>query len=44
MLKVPAAVEVQLATCTCSIPTSPNYPKPRKLTLISLMGFPYSTK
>jgi len=44
MLKVHAAVEVLLATCTCSVPTSSSYLKPRKLTLIGLMGFPSSTK
>ena len=40
MLKVHAAAEVQLAACTCSIPTSLSYLNLRKLTLIGLMGFP----
>ena len=40
MLKVHAAVEVQIDVCICSIPTSPSYLKLRKLTLIGLMGFP----
>jgi len=35
MLKVHAAVEVQLAACTYSITTSPSYLKLRKLTLMS---------
>ena len=35
-----AAVEVQLAACTCSIIASPSYLKLRKVTLIGLMGFP----
>ena len=40
MLKVLAAVEVQLrAVCTCRIPTSLNYLKLRKVTLIGLVGF-----
>ena len=39
MLKVHAAVEVQLAACTCNIPTSPSYLKLRNLTLIDLMSF-----
>jgi len=39
MLQVHAAVEVQLAACTCSIIASPSYLKLRKLTLIGLMGF-----
>jgi len=29
MLKVHAAVEMQIAACTCSIPTSPSYLKLR---------------
>ena len=37
MLRVHAAVEVQLAGCTCSILASPSY---LKLDLIGLMGFP----
>ena len=41
MLKVHTAVEVQLATRTCSIIVSPSYLKLRKLTLIGLMGFPF---
>jgi len=40
VLQVHAAAEVQLAACTCSIPSSPSYLKLRKLTLIGLMGFP----
>ena len=40
MLKVHAAIEVQLAACICSITNSPSYLKLRKLTLIGLMGFP----
>jgi len=39
MLKVVAGVEVQLATCSCTIIASPSHLKPRKLTLIGLMGF-----
>jgi len=38
MLKVHAAVEMQLATSTCSIPTSCSYLKLRKFTLVGLMG------
>jgi len=39
---VHAAVEVQLAACTCSINiiASPSYLKLRKLILVGLMGFP----
>jgi len=37
MLKVHAAIEVQLAGCTCSIIASP---ETKKLDLIGLMGFP----
>ena len=39
MLKVHAAVEVQLTACTCSIIASPSYLKLRNLTLIDLMVF-----
>jgi len=39
MLKVHAAVEVQLAACTFSIIASPRYLKLRKLNLIGLMVF-----
>jgi len=39
MLKVFAAVEMQLATCICSIPTSPSNLKLRKLSLIGLRVF-----
>ena len=39
MLKVHAAIEVQLAACTCSIIATPRYLKLRKLTLIGLMVF-----
>jgi len=37
MLKVHAAVEVQLTACTCSIIASPSFLKLRNLTLIGLM-------
>jgi len=40
MLKVHAAVKVQLAACTCSIIASPSNLKLRNLTLVGLMSFP----
>ena len=40
MLKVHAAIQVQLAACTGGIIASLSYLKLRKLTLIGLMGFP----
>lgn len=40
MLKVHIAVEMQLAACTCNLPTFPSNLKPRNLTLIGPMGFP----